>query len=114
MSAAPPSDCFECGTVLSAEDTSGLCTKCLIRMEIVPDGTLKERVMRDGPMPITQAVETVLQIIGGLEAAHVKGVLHRDIKPANCFLAPDGTVKVGDFGLSISLSAKPEEREEET
>ncbi len=35
MSTAPPSDCFECGTALSAEDTSGLCTKRLIRMGLV-------------------------------------------------------------------------------
>ncbi|MEL6904154.1 MAG: RDD family protein, partial [Planctomycetota bacterium] len=30
------------------------------------------------------------------------GVLHRDVKPTNCFVDPDGTVKVGDYGLSVS------------
>ena len=35
MSTALPSDCFECGTALSAEDTSGICTKRLIRMGLV-------------------------------------------------------------------------------
>jgi hypothetical protein len=33
-------------------------------------------------------------------------VLHRDIKPANCFTDRDGTVKIGDFGLSISTLAR--------
>ena len=33
-------------------------------------------------------------------------MLHRDIKPANCFIDGDGTVKIGDFGLSISTAAR--------
>src|SRR5439155_20914504 len=49
-----------------------------------------------------------LQIIDGLEAAHTAGVLHRDIKPANCFMTPEGTVKIGDFGLSVSTLARGE------
>ena len=44
----------------------------------------------------------MLQVVEGLEAAHAAGVLHRDIKPSNCFLGRDGTIKIGDFGLSIS------------
>src|SRR5439155_11229942 len=52
--------------------------------------------------------EAILQIINGLEAAEQAGVLHRDIKPANCFVAADGTVKVGDFGLSVSTLARGE------
>jgi uncharacterized RDD family membrane protein YckC len=55
-------------------------------------------------------VDLVLQMIDGLEAAHAAGVLHRDIKPANCFLTPEGVVKVGDFGLSISTLARAEEQ----
>ena len=41
----------------------------------------------------------------GLAAAHAVGILHRDVKPSNCFVEVDGTVKVGDFGLSISIDA---------
>ena len=86
--------------VFAAEQIEGAAA---IAMEIVPAGTLNDRISREGPMPPGVAVDTVLQIIDGLEAAHAHGVLHRDIKPANCFLAPDGEVKVGDFGLSISV-----------
>ncbi len=33
-------------------------------------------------------------------------MVHRDIKPSNCFVSPDGSVKIGDFGLSVSTLAK--------
>jgi eukaryotic-like serine/threonine-protein kinase len=79
-----------------------------IAMELVHGGTLKDRLKSEGPLPISDAVTAALQIIEGLEAAHAAGVLHRDIKPANCFIAADGTVKVGDFGLSVSTLARGE------
>jgi uncharacterized RDD family membrane protein YckC len=77
-------------------------------MELVHGGTLKDRLKREGPLPIPEAVEAALQIIAGLEAANVAGVLHRDIKPANCFVSADGAIKVGDFGLSVSTLARGE------
>ena len=73
-----------------------------ITMELLPGGTLKDRVSAGGPMAPSTAVAAVLDIIGGLDAAQAAGILHRDIKPSNCFVDADGAVKVGDFGLSIS------------
>ena len=58
----------------------------VITMEYVAGGTLSERLKRDGPLPAGAAVDVILQIIAGLEAAAAKGVLHRDIKPSNCFI----------------------------
>ena len=78
----------------------------MISMELLPGGTLKERVAASGPMPPEEAVAAVMDIIGGLDAAQAAGVLHRDIKPSNCFIDGDGAVKVGDFGLSISTLAR--------
>ena len=80
----------------------------VIAMERVAGGTLQERVERDGPLPVPQAVDAILQVIAGLEAAQALGILHRDIKPSNCFEDMDGTVKVGDFGLSISSAVRAE------
>ena len=77
-----------------------------IAMELIAGGTLQERVQRGGPLPAGQAVDAILQVIAGLEAAQAIGILHRDIKPANCFEDAAGTVKVGDFGLSISTAAR--------
>ena len=55
-------------------------------------------------MPINEAVDAILQIIAGLEAAQAIGILHRDIKPGNCFEDAEGAVKIGDFGLSIATA----------
>src|SRR6266511_394453 len=79
-----------------------------IAMELVAGGTLQERVHQGGPMSVPAAVDAILQIIAGLEAAQAIGILHRDIKPGNCFEDADGTIKIGDFGLSISTAARAE------
>jgi eukaryotic-like serine/threonine-protein kinase len=78
----------------------------VITMELLPGGTLKDRLREEGPLPVPEAVSAILDVIGGLDAAQSAGILHRDIKPSNCFVDQDGTVKVGDFGLSISTLAR--------
>jgi hypothetical protein len=78
----------------------------VITMEIAGSGTLKDTLKKRGPLPVAEAVDAILDVIAGLESAYKGGVLHRDIKPSNCFVCPDGSVKVGDFGLSVSTLAK--------
>ena len=73
-----------------------------IAMEIASGGCLKDRVDQSGPLPPAQAVDAILQAMAGLKAAQAAGVLHRDIKPSNLFVDTGGTVKIGDFGLSVS------------
>jgi len=74
-----------------------------IAMELMPGETLDDRVKADGPLPIGEAVDKMLDVIDGLYAAHQMGLIHRDVKPSNCFIASDERVKVGDFGLSKSV-----------
>ena len=78
----------------------------VITMEIASSGTLRDQLKARGPLPVTEAVDAALDVISGLESAFASGVLHRDIKPSNCFVCPDGSVKVGDFGLSVSTLAR--------
>jgi uncharacterized RDD family membrane protein YckC len=89
--------------IFGSEEIEGLP---VITMEIAGRGTLKDELKRRGPLPVAEAVDATLDVISGLESAFVNGVLHRDIKPSNCFVCPDGSVKVGDFGLSVSTLAK--------
>lgn len=74
-----------------------------IAMELMPGRTLKDELDESGPFTVERAVDCILDVIDGLEAAHALGVIHRDVKPSNCFLDGDGLVKIGDFGLSKSL-----------
>lgn len=85
--------------VFAAEEIDGVP---VIAMELLPGGTLKDRVRESGPLSPVDAAAAALDIVSGLEAAHVAGILHRDVKPSNCFVDHDGSVKIGDFGISIS------------
>jgi eukaryotic-like serine/threonine-protein kinase len=69
---------------------------------------LRNESNKPGRCPFNEAVDTILQVVAGLNAAFQKGVLHRDIKPANCFVEADGTVKVGDYGLAKSTQPQAE------
>lgn len=67
----------------------------VITMELLPGGTLKDRVENHGPMDARHAVDAMLHVVCGLEAAQALGILHRDVKPSNCFVDLDGMVKIG-------------------
>ncbi len=90
-----------CVYVFAAEEILGHPT---IAMELMPGGTLAGKLKGGKSLLVSEAVDYVLDMIDGLEAAHEKGFIHRDIKPSNCFLDADGRVRIGDFGLSKSLS----------
>lgn len=75
-----------------------------IAMELLPGVTLEDKVNENqGPLDLTYVIDSVLDLIDGVEAVHQKGMVHRDIKPSNCFVDADGTIKLGDFGLSKSV-----------
>src|SRR5499426_139686 len=77
-------------------------SSCIV-MELVEGETLAERLKR-GPLSIDDTIQIAKQIAEALEAAHERGIVHRDLKPANIKLAPDGKVKVLDFGLAKALN----------
>ncbi len=77
-----------------------------IAMEYVPGGTLKERIVREGPLDHRVAAGVALCIAEALNAAHEHGIVHRDIKPHNVLLSASGEAKVADFGIARAASSK--------
>jgi eukaryotic-like serine/threonine-protein kinase len=67
-------------------------------MELLDGQPLAERLV-DGPLSVTEALDTILPVLAALQALHRRGVIHRDLKPSNIFLTSYG-VKLLDFGLA--------------
>ena len=70
-----------------------------ISMEFLPL-SIHGLIESQGQLPIDRAVDIAQQTALALDAANRRGIIHRDIKPQNLLLAPDGTVKVTDFGIA--------------
>jgi serine/threonine-protein kinase len=76
-------------------------------MELLNGHDLAAELEQRGQLPVTEAVEYVLQACEAVGEAHRAGIVHRDLKPANLFLTrnADGSpcIKVFDFGVSKTL-----------
>ena len=78
--------------------------ECFYAMELVHGETLEERVRRDGPLPLSFALEVVEQTARGLAAGEECGVIHRDLKPSNLMIESHAgdqlLVKIIDYGVA--------------
>ncbi|HEV3166509.1 MAG TPA: protein kinase [Isosphaeraceae bacterium] len=71
-----------------------------IAFEYIEGTTIRQRVERNGPLPVGEAINYTLQIAGSLVHAAERGVVHRDIKPSNIIVTPQGRAKLVDMGLA--------------
>jgi serine/threonine-protein kinase len=77
----------------SEEDPCGLV------MELI-DGESLRHYVRDGGLPLEEAMRYARPVLEALDHAHRQGIMHRDLKPENVMVTRRGTVKVMDFGLA--------------
>ncbi len=76
-----------------------------IEMEYVPGGvSLREAIIREGPIEPVRASTLVRQVVLALGAAHQSGLVHRDVKPSNVLIHSNGHAKLADFGLVRRIS----------
>ena len=72
-------------------------------MPYVEGQTLRERLVREGELPVADAVRILRDIADALAEAHRAGVVHRDLKPENVMLRGRHAL-VADFGVAKALS----------
>jgi len=75
-----------------------------LAMEYLPGRTLRNLLDERGWFPPREALGIMVPLLSGLAAAHRAGLVHRDVKPENVLIAPDGHLKVVDFGLARALT----------
>ena len=72
-------------------------------MPFIEGETLRNRLLREGELPVSEIVRILHQITDALAYAHAHGVVHRDIKPENVLLS-DRHALLADFGVAKALS----------
>jgi serine/threonine-protein kinase len=72
-------------------------------MPYIEGETLRDRMSRDGQLPLDDALQITREIAAALSYAHSQGVIHRDIKPENVLLSA-GEAVVADFGIARAIT----------
>ncbi|MBP2350403.1 serine/threonine-protein kinase [Kribbella aluminosa] len=86
--------------VVATYDVGTEGDRVFLVMELVQGPDLA-KLMRTSGLPPAELVESIAtQGARALDAAHEAGIVHRDVKPGNLLLAPDGTLKMTDFGIA--------------
>src|SRR3989441_8897246 len=73
-------------------------------MPYVEGESLRQRLEREGQLPLDEALSLTRAIASALDFAHARGVIHRDIKPENIMLH-QGEPMVADFGIALAVSS---------
>jgi serine/threonine protein kinase/tetratricopeptide (TPR) repeat protein len=73
----------------------------------VAGGSLRDRLRRESPLPLTTAIQIAREVADGLDYAHRQNVVHRDIKPENILLE-EGHAVIADFGVARAISEAAE------
>ncbi len=82
-------------------------------MPLIEGESLRDRLVREKQLPITDAVRIASEVASALDYAHRRGIIHRDIKPENILLH-DGRALVADFGIALAASKAGSSRMTET
>ncbi|MCM1369427.1 MAG: protein kinase [Candidatus Amulumruptor caecigallinarius] len=75
-----------------------------IVMELVEGLNVEQYVLKNGPIPWTEAAGYMLKLLNTMQDVHEQGIVHRDIKPGNIMLRPNGDICLLDFGVAKDIS----------
>jgi eukaryotic-like serine/threonine-protein kinase len=91
------------GVIDTGDDGDPNHPRPYIVFEYVEGETLKERIRRNGRLPITESIAYAIEIARALGLAHSQQIVHRDVKPQNVLIDREGSAKVTDFGIARTL-----------
>lgn len=85
-------------------DSGELAGNLYLVMPYIEGESLRVRLVREGRLPVSDAIRILGDVADALAYAHSKGIIHRDIKPDNILLAGRHAL-VTDFGVAKAVSA---------
>ncbi len=88
--------------ILPLHDSGEAAGALFFVMPYVEGGTLRDRLKREGRLPVEEALRIARQVADALDYAHRQDVVHRDIKPENILLS-EGHALVADFGIGKAV-----------
>ena len=88
--------------IVTIHDVGELGGQPYFTMDLIP-GTSLAAKLRQGQMPIEQAVQFLILIAKAVDHLHANGIIHRDLKPSNILLDQAGQPCVVDFGLARAV-----------
>ncbi len=76
-------------------------------MDYVPGESLRQRLQREGALPVDQVQRIVADLADALDAAGRAGLVHRDVKPENILLDEgSGRAMLADFGIARVMAGE--------
>jgi tetratricopeptide (TPR) repeat protein len=73
-------------------------------MPYVDGESVRHRLVREGQLPVADAVRIARDVADALAYAHAQNIVHRDIKPENILLEAGHPV-ISDFGIARAINA---------
>jgi serine/threonine protein kinase len=81
-------------------------SRLYLATEYLEGETLWDRLQRDRPLPVDEALRIATLICDALAYMHSRGVVHRGLKPTNVMLCRDRSVRIMDFGIALAAAAR--------
>jgi tetratricopeptide (TPR) repeat protein len=105
--------------ILGLHDSGEAGGRLFYAMPYVEGESLRQRLEREGQLPVAEVIAIVQAVASALSYAHQQGIVHRDIKPENILMARSAGggpphPLVADFGIARALDAAGGERLTET
>lgn len=71
-------------------------------IEYLKNQTLLDKIEYFTKFAVKEGSQIMVQLLEAIEYTHSHNIIHRDIKPQNIFYMPNGTIKLGDFGIAVN------------